>query len=206
MAYKELLDSLAGTTEERVAQVYFLLESGDITADEAQAVIASIIGKANLKAASLATASLAATLSLQMGLPVPVTLAPGLPAGKVEALKLAVSTIVGTPDDKADAVMRIRRLGRLEPIDAAANAYSEGISRSPVVKGWSRGLSASPCALCRDWAQGGKVWPSSHKMIHHKGCTCTQQPITKERATNASAPRRNRNSRSAAARSSLNTA
>lgn len=189
MAYTDLLNRLASSTEDRVADVYALHKAGGITVTEAQAVIVAIIGKANLKAASLAALSLSATITLQTGKPAPVTAPPPTTAPasgqrKLRSLNSAVATIFDTPEREADAVMRIKRLARLEPIDAASRAYSEEIARSGTVTGWTRGLSGKACQLCRWWWREGQVWPSTHRMPHHKGCTCTQVIVTRKVDTN----------------------
>lgn len=187
MTYRDTLTTLAGSTEDKVSRVYELYEAGQISAEEAQAVIATIITKSNVRAASLAALSLAATLSIKTSVAVPVTAAPALPSTKpqkIRSLNQAVATIFQTPEREADAVMRIKRLARVEPLETGAKAYAEEIAHSGRVTGWVRQMDSNPCQLCRWWHRDGQVWPKNHRMPTHKGCSCFPQPVIKEGVTN----------------------
>lgn len=119
--------------------------------------------------------SLAAALTVQTGQAV----APqGLtaPADDPDRLTKAASTLAALEDVTPE---RWERLARSEPLEAAARAYSDGVRRSPHVTGWTRGLSANACQLCRWWSRDGKVWPDDHPMPTHKGCTCNPAPVTR---------------------------
>lgn len=41
---------------------------------------------------------------------------------------------------------------------------------------WVRGVEADACELCQDLGTG--IMPMSTPMYHHKGCGCSQEPIT----------------------------
>lgn len=178
MTYVEKLTGLAGSTEAKATKIFDLYRAGQITKTEAIATMSSMISKANLKAAALADYSLAATLTLETGAAVPATGVTIRSGGTT--LARSIRDILNTPTKDADMLMRVQRIARLEPIGSGARAYSRAIKAQPLVDGWVRGLSGKACQLCRWWWRDGQIWPDSHAMPHHKGCTCTQVPTLRE--------------------------
>lgn len=173
MSYRDQLQRLGDTTANRVVAVFSDYAEGRFTHDHAVALIAAIIAKANHKAVALADLSLAATLMLSLGRPVaPLGLLP--PADDPERLTTAAATLLAVT---GLTVARVARLGRSEPLAAAANAYSQAIDQNQLVTGWIRQASPAACKVCADLADN-KVRASSVSMWHHLGCTCVQQPIT----------------------------
>src|SRR5699024_6116971 len=83
-------------------------------------------------------------------------------------------------DSDHDIIMQLERIGVAEPLEAAANRMSEGIQQDGRVKGWVREMEAGACQLCRWWWREGREWPAEHPMPTHKGCTCTQLPVTRD--------------------------
>lgn len=178
MTYRDRLQRLGDATANRVVAVFSDYAEGRISHDQAVALIAVIIAKANHKAVALADLSLAATLVLQLRRPVaPLGLLP--PADDQERLATAATTLLAV---SGLTVARVARLGRSEPLAAAANAYSEAIDQNPLVTGWIRHASPAACKVCADLADN-KVRASSVSMWHHPGCTCTQQPVTDRKET-----------------------
>lgn len=176
MSYRDELHRLGDDTARRVVGVFDEYGSGDLTVDEAVALIAAIIARANGTAVALADVSLAATLMRQSGRPVPtIGLLP--PPDDPARLQKAAATLLAVTGLTTE---RVARLGRSEPLGSAARAYSDGIRKSPVVIGWTRQVSANACDLCQDLA--GDVLPDTVPMYHHPGCSCTPVPVTKETA------------------------
>ena len=105
----------------------------------------------------------------------------GLLSSPDDAARLikAASTLLTLAQAQPDPDARIARLARAEPLETAARSYSAGIALSEYVTGWTRGLSGSACQLCSWWCRGGQVWPDSHPMPTHKGCTCSPIPVTR---------------------------
>jgi len=182
MTYRDVLTGLGAATEARVLAAYAAFTDGDLTEEEFVAAVAAIIAKANARAVAVADLSLAATLMLQLGKPV-ATLGLTPPKDDPERLQKAATTLVGLLATTPDPLARVARLGRSEPLGSAATAYSAGIRQSRLVTGWTRGVSGNACELCQSLADGGAVFPDSVEMYHHKGCTCTPIPVTKERAS-----------------------
>lgn len=176
MTYRDQLQRLGETTANRVVVVFDDYSSGDLTLDEAVALIAAIIAKANGTAVALADLSLAATLMLQTGQPVP-TLGLLPPTEDPDRLLKAAATLLAVEHLTTE---RVARLGRSEPLESAARAYSDGIRQNPAVTGWTRQVSPNACQVCQDLA--GDVLPDTVPMYHHTGCTCTPIPVTKETA------------------------
>lgn len=170
MTYRDTLLALAGSSETAVATMWARLEAGEIGVAEFVELTAVSVSIANASAVTLADLGLATTLTTMLRRPIPVL---GLPqTDDLDRLRTAASTIVdlGTPG-------RAARLGRAEPLETAARAYSEGIARSPHVTGWRRQTSGNACPLCTRWAREG-VLPDTAQMATHKGCSCIPVPVT----------------------------
>lgn len=179
MTYTDTLTTHAEGTADRVEAVIADYEAGTLDRETTVAVIATLIARANVKAAALADLGLSADLTVAVGKAVP-TVGVGAPPGDAARLGKAAGTLLDALPDTADRPARVRRLGRSEPLTTAANARGEAITKQPLVQGWTRNLSANPCELCVWWSREGRVWPKDHKLVTHKGCTCTQTPVLVE--------------------------
>lgn len=179
MTYRDTLTRLGDRTAGQVAAIIAAWEAGKITDEEAVDLIAAYVEAANNRAVALADLSLAASLTLATGKAVTaVGLTPAV--GDRERLTKAATTLLSVLQDTPDPRARAERLGRAEPLTAAARARGEAIERQPSVTGWTRSVSGSGCQLCTWWSRDGRVWPASHRMPTHKGCTCTQTPTVRE--------------------------
>ena len=180
MTYTDTLTDLSGQAEARALAVYASWSEGLLTDAEFVALLAAIITTANARAVALADLSLAASISVALGRPVP-TLGLLAPDDDPQRLHKAATTLVSDLDGTPDPHARVGRLGRSEPLTTAANAYSAGMARSGHVTGWTRGLSAKACQLCQWWARDGRTWPDDHPLKTHKGCTCYANPVVTDR-------------------------
>ena len=118
--------------------------------------------------------SFAATLMMQ---PAGPSQASGLPRKDdpqrlLKVCKIALAFESLTPE-------RVARLGRSEPLEAAARAYSEGIERSPFVEGWTRQVSADGCEICSSSRRSSPA--SLNADVPPHGCTCIPVPMIKEK-------------------------
>lgn len=171
MSYRDTLLRLAGTTETAVAGMYERLDSGDLGAVQFTELTTVTVARSNRRAVALADVALAATISVQLGRVIPPL---GLdPPDDTDRLRKAAAAIAVT-----GSLGTAARLGRAEPLETAARAYSEGIRRSPHVTGWERQTSGNACPLCEEWATFG-VLPDTTEMLTHKGCSCIPVPVTK---------------------------
>lgn len=203
--YQAGTDALAAATQSQALQVYTAYQAGRITREQAVSLIAAVVNLSNAAAVSLADAGLSVQIEQATGIPTPAT---GIaPTDAAERLEKAVDTILGderrpaadeqvvsdmlslAPGDQvADQVetapdstqMRIERLARSEPLEAAQNATIEAIQQQPLVEGWTRQMDADPCQLCRWWWREGRIWPKEHPFQSHKGCNCTPKVVLAE--------------------------
>lgn len=176
MTYREVLIRLSDDCQDQVVAIYRAYAEDTISEDEAVTLIANVIAGYNGRASALADVALAATI--MVALEEPVATAGVLPAvTDVSRLEKAASTVlkVASESDVPEAI--VGRLGRSEPLETAANAYSDAMKASPHVDGWVRNISGGACQLCTWWWRDGRIWPSDHRMPTHKGCTCTPQPV-----------------------------
>ncbi|MGY1680718.1 hypothetical protein [Geodermatophilus sp. SYSU D01176] len=193
MSYAETIRGLAGDTERRALELFAAWQAGALTDEQFAAALAVLVATANAQAVTVADLSLAAAVTVALGVPVaPLGLlpTPGEPERLVRASRTLLEAVevssdlpapvarteLATPAGQPDLSARVARLARAEPLTTAARAYSEGMARSPHVTGWKRGLSANACQLCRWWHRDGRVWPADHKMPVHKGCSCSPIP------------------------------
>lgn len=180
MAYLDYLDALAEGTADKVQRVVQAHDRAEIDRAEAVALIGAIIATANARAAALADLALSADLTIRTGQAIP-TLGIGTPPGDVARLNRAAATLLDALPDTPDPEARARRLGRSEPLTTAGKARGQAIAQQPTVEGWTRQFnSPKPCELCVWWSRDGRVWPKTHTIAQHKGCTCTQNPVLVE--------------------------
>ena len=178
MTYRDTITRLAGSTEDAALDLHRRWEAGDLTDNEFAALLAALVARANGRATAVADLALAASITVSLRRPVaPLGLLP--PTSDTARLERAARTLRGRLEDTPDPAARVARLGRAEPLTAAARAYSAGMATSPHVTGWSRGLSGKACQLCQWWSGGGRVFPAERPMPTHTGCTCTPIPTTR---------------------------
>lgn len=175
MTYQDQLEDTATAAAVQVVAAVAAWEAGKLDAETLAVLVAAFVAAGNSLAAALADLSLAAALTTRLGTVVP-PLGIVRPAEDPDRLTKAAQTLLSLPEP---SVARWERLARAEAQEAAARAYSEAVRRSPHVTGWTRGLSASACQLCRWWSREGRVWPADHPMPVHKGCTCHPEPVTR---------------------------
>jgi len=178
VSYLDQLNRLADGTADRVVAIVASWQDGDLTEEEATALIVAVIEAGHAQATVLADAGLAADLTVTTGtLVAPVAL---VAASQAVRLRKAATTLLAAVEDTPDPQARARRLGRSEPLTRAAEARGEAIAAQPEVTGWVRQLNGEACQLCVWWSRDGRGWPADHPMPTHPGCTCTQQPITRK--------------------------
>lgn len=182
MTYQDELEAHAGAVSDQVLAALAAYAAGTLTADALAAVVSAFIAAGNSGAAVLADLSLAAAVTTATG-SAAAPLGIVRPADDPARLSRATATILTglarqrlTDPDAAltSAQTRFLRLAEAEIKEAGARAYSEAVSKSRHVTGWTRGLSGSACQLCRWWSREGRVFAASHTMPTHKGCTCSQ--------------------------------
>lgn len=191
--YQRALVALADGAVTTCLRVVVAWLAGRVATPDATRAIAATVARANAHAVALADLSLAATLTSDMARPVPV-LGLTAPAGDLDRLTKAATTILGdpepnatatTPDEQHDAVARrVERLARNEPLDAAGGAFNEAVKRSPHVTGYRRQLEDGACELCvwlakRHLDPLGYVYPANQPMHRHAGCRCHPIPATR---------------------------
>lgn len=86
----------------------------------------------------------------------------------------AAATVVAGPREQV--ATRLSRLARGAVARGAQDAREATLQRSELVTGWTRGVDSTSCQLCVWWWREGRVWPKSHHMPRHPGCTCVQVP------------------------------
>jgi len=178
MSYRDTLIRLADDSERRVLAVYQAFLDGVLSRDETIQAIATLVSAANGQAFALADLAFAAEVMTQLGQAVPVS---GVTApDDLDRLTKAASTVLDVADSSPVSAAIVARLARSEPLESAANAYSDSMIRSGKTKGWVRQKSAGACQLCEWWWREGRVWPAEHPFQHHKGCTCTPKPVIAE--------------------------
>lgn len=170
MSYRDTLLDLAEGTSRRTGALWDAVDTGAMSGDFFIEVTAVEVATANVRATLLGDLMVAAHTSVDLGRPVPAI---GIrPPDDLVRLRKAAATLLqfGTRG-------RAVRLGRVEPLDAAARAVSEAVKRSRHVKGWERVLGPDPCPMCQSWARGAPR-PADAHFPTHKGCSCVQRPVT----------------------------
>lgn len=197
--HQKSTEALAAATASQALAVYSAYQAGRLTRDQAVSLIASVVNTANAAAVSLADAGLSVQIEHATGLPAPTT---GItPTDDAERLHKAVDTILDEEQPNRElpdnSQMRVERLARSEPLEAAQSATIDAIQQQTLVEGWTRQMDADPCQLCRWWWREGRIWPKEHPFQSHKGCNCTPKVVLAENIESTVYTRRlNRNEQS----------
>ena len=200
--YQTSTESLAAQAQAQAHAVYTAYQAGRLARDQAEALIVAVVNVANAAAVTVADAGLSVQIEHATGLPTPAT---GIaPADGTERLQKAVHTILEEeqpdPELPDNTEMRIERLARSEPLEAAENATIDAMQQQPLVEGWTRQMDADPCQLCRWWWREGRIWPKEHPFQSHKGCNCQPKVVVPEHIESTVYTRRlKRNEQSGAA-------
>lgn len=171
----ELALRLAELSQRTAAQVLAVLEqvaAGVVQLEDVPGLVAILSELGATQAAALTSSELAAELSAAAGRPVTLP----EPVVNVQTTKLeqaAATVLAGPAEQHAD---RLARLARSSVARAGQDAREDGIRRSELVEGWTRGVDSTSCQLCVWWWRAGRVWPKTHHMPRHPGCTCVQVP------------------------------
>lgn len=96
----------------------------------------------------------------------------------VATLAGVLAGVLDDEDPQETTSMRLARLARAEPLFAAQEVTQSAIVAEPAITGWVRDLEGDACQLCRWWWREGRVWAPDHRMPTHKGCSCSQRPVT----------------------------
>jgi len=97
--------------------------------------------------------------------------AEGLEVGEAERQAMAAV--------RAQAERRAARIARNEVRNAGVDGFTDAMTRTNRVAGWTRETNGDTCPLCTE-LDDGSVLPPDQRMTRHPGCDCTQQPVMKE--------------------------
>ena len=180
MSYQDSLTKLRNSTDAKVLEAWRVYGLGRITKPQFVQLAAAVIMQANGKAVALADLSLSAELLKLTGdTHAPLGVLPK--AYDQPRLEKGVQTLLDDFAAGEDIDARLTRFAMNSPLDAATNAYSDGIKQAQSVQGYVRQMDANPCQLCRYWWREGRIWPKDHSMPHHKGCACVQRIVVTEK-------------------------
>lgn len=169
------LGELGDRTARQVLDVLAEAVAGTLDLDQLPELAAVLAQLGGDQAAVLAVTELSADLAAVVG-PSPDLPDLSLTAGRVNvtAVEAAAGTVIAGPAENHAG--RLSQLVRSVVAQAGQEARGAAVRSSPLISGWSRGLDSKSCQLCRWWWREGRVWPKSHHMPRHPGCTCVQVP------------------------------
>lgn len=169
------LGELADTTARQVMDLLDQLTAGLIRPDQLPELVAILVKLGGDQAAALAVSELVRDLALVA----PRAALPSVTGVTGHVQTAAVERAVGTVMAGAEHTRRRRleQLARGAVARAGQDARGDLVRKSTLVSGWTRGLDSDSCELCGWWWREGRVWPKSHHMPRHPGCTCVQVPV-----------------------------
>ena len=176
MTYEATLKRLSDNSKDILLKAWAAVERGSLPRDVFPNIAAEVVAIANERGRAAAEIALNGYMIAAVGAVTPPVVVAAVVDDR-DRLQKAFATIL---DSDQDITMQLERIGVAEPLEAAADRMSEGIQQDQRVKGWVREMEADACQLCRWWWREGREWPSEHPMPTHKGCTCTQLPVTRE--------------------------
>lgn len=173
--YEETVRQLGENSQKILTQLWTAVESGRLPARDFPDVAAQVLAVANERGRAAAEIALNGYMTAATGqVTFPVQF---VPVDDTARLTKAMNTILAA---EQDTVMQIARIALVEPLEAAARRFSDGVARHPKAHGWVRQLEPDACQLCVWWWREGRIWPKEHRMPTHKGCTCNPLPTTVE--------------------------
>lgn len=187
MSYQEALENIGEVSSREMLARYEDYRAGRITLQQFKDMAITVIALANEQGRIMAELSYSAWLQSTGREPYTVAAAAVGHYRNTERMGKAIDTIMGGVEDTAD--MRLQRLAYGESVESSQRAFHSAMETDEVAGGWVRGLDSKPCQLCRWWYRDGRVWPISHEMPTHTGCTCNPIP-TEEPAVPLSRRRR----------------
>ncbi|MGV9792402.1 hypothetical protein [Gordonia sp. NPDC003422] len=174
MSYTDTMAALADSTDARVQALYARHERGEITEEQFVALATAVVSQGESRAVSLADVALAATLTAATSaLRVPVGMLPTVNDASTSVAEV-IREALADPDPPVKLTINVRD----RVLDTAQRSYGTAMRRQGV-RHWTRRLNSGACELCRDLA--GDVLPTEADMYRHKGCGCSQKPITEEK-------------------------
>jgi len=176
MSYESTLRKLSDQSKDILVKAWTAVERGTLPRDVFPNIAAEVVAIANERGRAAAEIALNGYMIAAVGAVTPPVVVAAVVDDR-DRLQKAFATIM---DSDQDITMQLERIGVAEPLEAAADRMSEGIQQDQRVKGWVREMEAGACQLCRWWWREGREWPSEHPMPTHKGCVCTQLPVTRD--------------------------
>ena len=175
MSMQESLQLLGETTERAAKSVVEQYRAGALSFEDMKVILRTLVELGTEQGRALGEASYIAHRLYEDADPTPVAAEYHEHfAAPADRLEKAVETILdGDPEVWAT---RLGRLAFSEPVEAGQRGLQQAMQEDRPKGGWSRGLEPSACELCRWWWREGRVFPNSHQMPTHKGCTCTPIP------------------------------
>lgn len=169
MAYTDTLDALAASTNSDVQRLYARHLAGELTEAEFVALATAAVSKGEGTAVALSDHALAVTLTTQTGktvLPIGLLMAAG-----VVLSRTAIRDALADPDVTGQLEVNARD----RVLATAHDAYGRAM-QAQGVQSWTRVANPGACDMCLDMV--GDILPAHAQMYHHKGCGCTQTPVT----------------------------
>lgn len=176
MTYQEVLTNIGNVSEREAGRLIAEYRAGRLTREQFVAMATAFLQLANEQGRIAAETAFMGWLLVNNELPKPAGVKPIPHYGDAGRLQSAVETIIDGPAEQME--QRMLRLAHSEAIESSQKTFGDAIAGSPKVKGWKRGQEPDACELCNWWSQGGKTWHKQHPMPTHKGCVCTQIPVT----------------------------
>lgn len=176
MNYEMTLRKLSDQSKDILVKAWTAVERGTLPRDVFPNIAAEVVAIANERGRAAAEIALNGYMIAAVGAVTPPVVVAAVVDDR-DRLQKAFATIM---DSDQDITMQLERIGVVEPLEAAARRMSEGIQQDKRVKGWVREMEADACQLCRWWWREGREWPAEHPMPTHKGCVCTQLPVTRD--------------------------
>lgn len=180
VAVEEATAKLTTQVAAELAKAYRLWSAGDATTGQLTTMLAGTLHIGTAQARVLGD-QIAAHGLIWLGydaLPIGATLG----AAEADRLTRAAETLVAGLDSEDGIAARLARIGQAEPAQALREAMRDTYAGNQM-DGYTRGLNAGACELCRWLHKDGHVFPIDQPMHQHPGCGCV--PIPTKRGNDA---------------------
>lgn len=174
-SFQRQLEQLGENTRRAVMGTYRSMTAAGLDTAAAIEVLTPVLQRGAMESEAMARAELARVLD-RMGLADTMdTGAVSFTDADPDRTRQALTTAL---DDDEHALMRLERLARSAPMEAAQRELTTAMQATRGIVAYVRVLESDACELCQWLYRDGFMYPIERPLTTHPGCLCTARPVT----------------------------
>lgn len=174
-SFQRSLEQLGRNSQRAVTQTYNSMRAAGLDRAAVVEVLTPVLQRSAMEGEAMARAELSRVLE-RMGITDALdTGAVSFMAADSERIGKALGTALA---DDTQAVMRLERLARADPMNAAQSELNRAMQATSAIVAYVRVLESDACELCNWLYRDGFMYPKDRPLTTHPGCVCTARPVT----------------------------